>query len=96
MALNRVPGSKHYFADDSGFRQILATEKAGAAVLAAASVLALQAGSKYEAAPSTVFAGWANERRAGAVVRSISATASDARDRTLLNAAAAMGRRGHV
>ena len=50
--------------------------------------------SKYEAANTTVTAGWANERRAGAVVRESEPHWRDSRDRVLLRVADAMKVRG--
>lgn len=93
MALHKVPGSKSYMADDAGFREILATPKAGAVALSAARGLADAAGSNYTAEAATVTAGWGNESRAGAVVREVTPSASDARNRALLKAAELMGRR---
>ena len=46
--------------------------------------------SKYEAANTTVTAGWANEKRAGAVVRESEPHWRDWRDRVLLRVADAM------
>jgi len=46
--------------------------------------------SKYEAANTTVTAGWANEKRAGAVVRESEPHWRDSRDRVLLRVADAM------
>lgn len=46
--------------------------------------------SKYEAANQTVTAGWANEKRAGAVVREQEPHWRDWRDRVLLRVADAM------
>ena len=50
--------------------------------------------STYEAANQTVTAGWANERRAGAVVRESQAHWRDWRDAVLVRVAAAMSVRG--
>ncbi|UUG69972.1 hypothetical protein SEA_ZUCKER_12 [Arthrobacter phage Zucker] len=46
--------------------------------------------STYEAANTTVTAGWANERRSGAVVREVDHHWKDSRDRILLRVASAM------
>ena len=46
--------------------------------------------STYEAAPATVTAGWANEKRAGAVVRESEPHWRDWRDRVLLRVADSM------
>ena len=46
--------------------------------------------SKYEAANTTVTAGWANEKSAGAVVRESEPHWRDSRDRVLLRVADAM------
>ncbi len=88
MALHKVPGSKNYFADPAGFKEILRGPKAGAACLSVAQLVAGNAGavgqSTYSASGATVAAGWGNEARAGAVVREVSASALDARDSILL------------
>lgn len=94
MALSRVPGSRSYMADSNGFKSILADPKVGAVAMAAAETLAAAAGPNYEAAFSAVAGGWANESRAGAVVREVSRDARDARSRALLSAVEAMSRRG--
>lgn len=93
MTLSRVPGSKSYMADSNGFRSILADPKVGAVALSAAESLASAAGRNYEAASSSVAGGWANEARAGAVVREVSRSARDARGRALLSVVEAMSRR---
>lgn len=46
--------------------------------------------STYEAAPSTVTAGWANEKRSGAIVRESQPHWRDWRDRILLRVADSM------
>lgn len=91
MALTRI--SKSYQADSDGFKEILSGSKVGAVALDAAESIARAAGSNYEAASSTVTGGWANESRAGAVVREVSRDASDARSRKLLAVVESMGRR---
>lgn len=91
MTLHRV--SRSYLADPDGFRKILSDSKTGAAALSVADSLADAAGGNYEAARTTVTGGWANESRAGAVVREVSRDARDARGRTLLSVVEAMSRR---
>ncbi|MFP3579978.1 hypothetical protein SB659_10395 [Arthrobacter sp. SIMBA_036] len=85
MALRKV--GKNYFADDAGLKDLGTSAAVGDVTLAAAKRLAGNAEAvgrgKYEAAPATVTAGWANERRAGAVVRERSHVYKDARDSIL-------------
>lgn len=94
MALQRVRGSRSYRAEDLGLRDIGTSTAIGDATLAAAQRLAGNAEAvgrgTYEAAPATVAAGWANELRAGAVVRETSPVYKDARDSILLRVAEAM------
>jgi len=98
MALRKVPGSRSYKADDSGLREIGTSSAVGDATLAAAQRLAGNSQAvgrgEYSAAPSTVVAGWANERRAGAVVRESRPEWRDTRDAILLRVAASMKVRG--
>lgn len=98
MGLHKVPRSKSYMADDSGLRALGTSADVGAATLAAAQRLAGNAQavgrSTYEAAPATVVAGWANERRAGAVVRESRKDWRDTRDAILLRVADSMKVRG--
>jgi hypothetical protein len=94
MALRKVPGSRSYMADDSGLRDLGTSSAVGAATLAAAQRLAGNAQAvgrgTYEAAPATVTAGWANERRAGAIVRETAPVYKDARDSILTRVVEAM------
>ncbi|MCZ9884149.1 hypothetical protein [Arthrobacter sp. B2a2-09] len=98
MAIRKVPGSKSYMADDSGLKDFGTSKAVGDATLAAAKRLAGNAQAvgrgEYEAAPSTVTVGWANDRRAGAVVRESRADWRDTRDAILLRVAEAMKARG--
>ena len=84
-----------YSPRNAGVREIAQSAQMGAATLAAAQRLAGNANavgdSTYEAASATVTAGWANERRAGAVVRESTHHWRDSRDRILLRVAGAMG-----
>jgi len=88
MALRKMRGSRTYYADDEGLRQLGQGSKVAAVALTAAKRLAgnAQAAGKgnYEAAPSTVTAGWKNERRSGAVVRETTPDVRDARNAILL------------
>jgi hypothetical protein len=81
-------------ADDAGLRDIATSSAVGEATLAAAQRLAGNAQAvgrgEYEAAPTTVTAGWANERRAGAVVRESRKDWRDTRDAILLRVAESM------
>lgn len=87
MALRSVRGSRTYKADDSGLKELGTVQSVGDATLAAAKRLAGNAEAvgrgTYEAAPTTVTAGWDNELRAGAVVREKSPNYKDARDSIL-------------
>lgn len=98
MALHRVPGSRHYKADDDGLRQIGSSTAMSAAVVAVAERLAGNAQAvgdgDYDAKPSTVTVGWQNERRSGAVVRESNPHWRDSRDAILLRVTAAMEVRG--
>lgn len=98
MALKRIPGIKSYRADDAGLRELATSAAVGDATLAAAQRLAGNAQAvgrgDYEAAPATVLAGWANERRAGAVVRESRKDWRDTRDAILLRVAESMAVRG--
>ncbi|SDK79222.1 hypothetical protein [Arthrobacter sp. ok362] len=98
MGLRKVPGSRSYLADDSGLRELGTSSAVGAVTLAAAQRLAANAASvghgEYEAAPATVTAGWANERRAGAVVRESRKDWRDTRDAVLMRVAQSMEARG--
>lgn len=98
MALHKVRGVKNYLADDSGLKDFGASKSVGDATLAAAQRLAGNAQAvgdgTYSASPATVTAGWANERRAGAVVRETSPHWRDARDAILLRVMRSMEVRG--
>lgn len=98
MGLHKVPGTKVYLADDRGLRELGTSKEIGAATLAAAQRLAGNAQAvgrgTYEAKPATVTAGWANERRAGAVVREVRKDWRDTRDAILLRVAESMKVRG--
>jgi len=98
MALKRIPGIKSYRADDAGLRELATSSAVGDATLAAAQRLAGNAQAvgrgDYEAASATVTAGWANERRAGAVVRESRKDWRDTRDAILLRVAESMAVRG--
>ena len=87
--------SKKYRPRHSGVRELAQSAQMGAATLAAAQRMAGNANavgdSTYESANATVTAGWANERRAGAVVRESEHHWRDSRDRILLRVVAAMG-----
>lgn len=96
MALRRV--SRAYLADDSGLRQLGTSSAVASATLAAAKAMASAAQGlgkgEYSVSPTIVTAGWANEQRAGAVVRETRRDWRDVRDTVLLKVADAMGRRG--
>jgi len=83
---------------NTGLRELGQSAAMGAATLAVAQRMAGNADavgdSTYEAANTTVTAGWANERRAGAVVRESERDWRDSRDRILLRVAGAMSVRG--
>lgn len=94
MGLHKIPGVKIYLADDRGLKDLGTSAAVAKATLEAAQRLAGNAQAvgdgTYEAAPATVTAGWANERRAGAVVRESSPHWRDSRDAVLLRVADAM------
>ncbi|UKA59161.1 hypothetical protein [Arthrobacter sp. FW306-2-2C-D06B] len=98
MGLHKVPGSKSYLAEDAGLKDLGTSSAVAAATLAAAQRLAGNAQAvgrgTYEAAPSTVTVGWANSRRAGAVVRESRRDWRDTRDAILLRVAESMKVRG--
>jgi hypothetical protein len=87
-----------YMPVPSGLREIARSKAMGEASLEVARKLAGNANAvgeaKYEAATETVTAGWANEKRAGAVVRETEHHFKDWRDAVLLRTAAAMKVRG--
>lgn len=94
MALHKIRGVKNYMADDAGLRDLATSSAMGAAALSAAQRLAGNAGAvgrgTYEAKPATVTAGWANERRAGAMVSESKPDFRDSRDAILLRVADSM------
>jgi len=98
MPLRKLRGIKSYMADDSGLRELATSAAVGEATMAAAQRLAGNAQAvgrgDYEAAPATVVAGWANERRAGAVVRESRKDWRDTRDAILFRVAQSMETRG--
>lgn len=98
MALHKIRGVKSYMADDSGLRDFGTSKAVSDAAMAAAQRMAGNAQAvgdgTYEAAPATVTAGWANERRAGAVVRETSPHWRDARDAILRRVMQSMEVRG--
>jgi len=98
MPLRKLRGIRSYMADDSGLRELATSAAVGEATLAAAQRLAGNAQAvgrgDYEAAPATVVAGWANERRAGAVVRESRKDWRDTRDAILFRVAQSMESRG--
>lgn len=82
----------------AGMKELGTSAGVAAASLEAAQRMAGNANavgdSTYEAAPATVTAGWANDKRAGAVVRESAHHWRDARDRILLRVAESMKVRG--
>jgi hypothetical protein len=83
-----------YKPNDYGLSKLAQSPGMAAASMAVAQRLAGNANavgdSTYEAAPSTVTAGWANEKRAGAIVRESQPHWRDWRDRVLLRVADSM------
>lgn len=83
---------------EAGVREIAQSSQMGAVSLAVAQRIAGAADavgdSGYEAEGQTVTAGWANDRRAGAVVRESDSHWRDWRDAVLLRVTAAMSVRG--
>jgi hypothetical protein len=96
MGLTRI--TRRYLADDSGLRDLGLDDAAGSIALAAAELMAaaaIQSGKgDYVAAPTIVTAGWANERRSGAVVRESRHDFRDSRDAILLTVLDNMAMRG--
>lgn len=94
MSLKRVPGAKGYMADSNGLRELGQSTGMAKATLEAAKRMAGNANAvgdaTYEAANTTVTAGWANEKRAGATVRETEPHWRDSRDAVLVRVAAAM------
>ena len=83
---------------EAGIREIAQSSAMGAATLGVAQQLAGNANavghSEYESEGQTVTAGWANDRRAGAVVRESVTDGRDWRDAVLLRVRDAMSVRG--
>lgn len=98
MALHKIRGVKNYMAEDRGLKDFGTSAALAAASLALAQRLAGNAQAvgrgDYTAGPATVTVGWANERRAGAVVRESRRDWRDTRDAILLRVAASMEVRG--
>ena len=98
MALRSVRGSRNYRADDDGLREIGSSSAMSSAVVAVGQQLAGNAqavgSGDYEARPSTVTAGWQNERRSGAVVRESRQDWRDWRDAILVRVTRSMEMRG--
>ncbi|SEE19831.1 hypothetical protein SAMN04489740_0863 [Arthrobacter alpinus] len=94
MDFYRVPGSRNYKGTNDGLKEIATSSTMGAASLAVAKQLAGNAGAvgrgTYEAANTTVTAGWRNERRAGAVARELVPDGRDARDAILVRVTESM------
>lgn len=94
MALRRVRGSRNYQAEDTGLREIGSSAAMGTAMVSTGERIAGNAqavgSGEYEAKPSTVTAGWQNERRRGAVVRESRRDWRDSRDAILVRVTQAM------
>jgi hypothetical protein len=94
MALRRVPGSRHYQADDDGLREIGQSAAMGAEMLSVGQRIAGNAeavgSGNYRAEAATVTVGWQNERRRGAVVRESRHEWRDWRDAILVRVLASM------
>lgn len=94
MSLKRVPGSRNYMADDTGFQEIALSKKMSDVVLDVAETMAGNAegvgDSEYEAKRAIVRSGWNNERRQGAAIEETQAHWKDARDAILIRTADAM------
>lgn len=79
---------------ESGLAKIAQSPEMGKATLEIAQRMAGNANavgdSTYEAVPSTVTGGWANNHRSGALVREVEQDWEDWRDRVLLRVAEAM------
>lgn len=91
--------ARNYTPVDAGLRVIgqsaeMATATLSAARSLASAVSAADPSGRYEAASKTVVAGWANERRAGAVVREVAPSWRGRRERTLARVAGLMRARG--
>lgn len=88
--LRRVPGVRRYRALADGVRGLGTSSVAVEATLAGAERIAARARStgegEYQAYPTSVRAGWANEERAGARVVETRRVLSDARRRVLVTA----------
>jgi hypothetical protein len=83
-----------YKPNDFGLKQLGQSDAVGKAVLDVAERMAGNANavgdSTYEAASVPVSAGWANEKRSGAVVREVERDWEDSRDAILLRVRDAM------
>lgn len=91
--------AKSYKPIDAGIKVIGQSPELAAVALSAARSLASAASvadpsGRYEAAPKTVVAGWANDRRVGAVVREVSPSWRGRRERTLARVSGLMRARG--
>lgn len=90
--------AKNYEPLESGLREVGKSDGMKRETLAVARSLASKAGqrgkSTYEAASQTVYLGWKNDARAGAVVREKNRDWRDTRDRVLLRVTASMAIRG--
>jgi hypothetical protein len=84
----------------AGLREIGLSPAMSAAMVEVAQRIASKAQAEgsgdYEAAPTTVTAGWANERRAGAVVRETRKDWEDTRDMVLVRVLRSMKMRGRT
>ena len=98
MAFRVRRGNVTYRAEERGMREIGASPAMSAEMVAVAQRIAGNAeavgSGDYESAPSTVTVGWANERRAGAVVRESRKDWRDSRDAILVRVTQAMETRG--
>lgn len=94
MALRRVPGSRNYFAEDKGFKEIALGSPMKAHMLEVGQKIASNANqrgrSKYDAKSTTVRVGWENEPRAGAVVSETERDWLDSRNAVLIRVLQAM------
>lgn len=91
--------AKSYRPIDAGIKVIGQSPQLGLAAVSAARSLsavvsAADPSGNYEASPKTVLAGWANERRSGAVVREVTPSWRGRRERTLARVAGLMKARG--
>lgn len=91
--------ARKYKSIPAGLKVVARSPALGQVALSAARELAIEANrsdpsGRYEAAPKTVIAGWANEQRAGAVVREGTPSWRGRRERTLARVAGLMKARG--